>query len=203
MYAVNPGKVSSLQMKGVINMSPPRPTRYHAISRTLHWLMALLLVGMVSLGYYMKSLTLSPTKFQLYSWHKWTGICLLGVLAFRLIWRLSHPQPARLGSVDRLQAMFAGAGHGLLYLLMALIPLSGWLMSSAKGIPTVLFGLYPLPDLLSKDPELGNRLVTVHTWLNYALIALVFVHVAAALKHHFIDRDAVFSRIALYSKKEK
>ena len=83
----------------------------------------------------------------------------------------------------------------LLYLLMFAVPLSGWLMSSAKGFQTVWFGLLPLPDLLSKNVELGKLLAEVHELLNFTMAALVIAHLGAALKHHFIDRDDVLTRM--------
>ncbi|MDQ5879504.1 MAG: hypothetical protein QG638_2240, partial [Pseudomonadota bacterium] len=85
--------------------------------------------------------------------------------------------------------------HHLLYLLMIAIPLSGWLMSSAKGFQTVWFGVLPLPDLLDKNKELGDLLQAVHKFLNYSLAGLVLAHAGAALKHHLIDRDDVLARM--------
>ena len=85
--------------------------------------------------------------------------------------------------------------HWLLYALMFAIPLSGWLMSSALGFQTVWFGVLPLPDLVPKDKALGDALRAVHEVLNFTLLALVGVHTAAALKHHFIDRDTVLTRM--------
>ena len=85
--------------------------------------------------------------------------------------------------------------HVLLYVLMIVIPLSGWLMSSAKGFQTVWFGILPLPDLLSKNEELGKLLAEVHELLNWSMATLVVAHLGAALKHHFLDRDDVLTRM--------
>jgi cytochrome b561 len=93
--------------------------------------------------------------------------------------------------------------HHLLYVLMVAIPLSGWLMSSAKGFQTVYFGVLPLPDLLGKDKELGELLQTVHEILNLSLAALVVAHVGAALKHHLVDRDDVLSRMLPFRKRRQ
>jgi cytochrome b561 len=93
------------------------------------------------------------------------------------------------------QQRAAHAGHVLLYLLMIAVPLTGWLMSSAKGFQTVYFGVLPIPDLLAKNKELGHLLEEVHETLNYLMIALVVGHAAAALKHHFVDRDDVLTRM--------
>jgi cytochrome b561 len=99
-------------------------------------------------------------------------------------------------SIPGWQRMTAHAAHGLLYLLMMAVPLTGWLMSSAKGFQTVYFGMLPIPDLLAKNIELGKTLGALHEWLNYLMMALVAVHAAAALKHHLIDRDDILIRMA-------
>jgi cytochrome b561 len=94
-----------------------------------------------------------------------------------------------------LERFAAHAGHLLLYVLMFAIPLSGWLMSSAKGFQTVWFGVLPIPDLLARDKALGDLLQTLHLGLNWLLIAVLLGHIGAALKHHFLDRDDVLNRM--------
>lgn len=168
---------------------------YTTTARLLHWLMAVLILGMLGLGFYMADLKLSPAKLQLYSWHKWIGISLLLLAVARIAWRLAHPAPPLPESLPAWQRRAAHTLHGLLYGLLLAIPLSGWLMSSAKGFQTVWWGVVPLPDLLAKDPALGAWLGTVHLTLNLALAVLLLLHVAAALKHHFIDRDEVLARM--------
>ncbi|PWF22090.1 cytochrome b [Corticimicrobacter populi] len=177
--------------------------RYTRTARSLHWLMALLLTGLVGLGFYMQTMPLSPTKLQVYSWHKWLGITIFLLAVIRLAWRAGHKPPAlpdHMGSFERLAAH---GGHVALYLLMLGIPLSGWLMSSAMGFQTVWFGVLPLPDLLARDRELGKSLVQVHATLNIALIVMVVLHILAALKHQFIDKDQILSRMMFTSSKEK
>lgn len=170
-------------------------TRYTHTAIGLHWLMAAGLIGTFSLGVYMHELAFSPTKLQLYSWHKWAGVTLFGLALVRLAWRAGHRPPELPAAMPALMRRAAGLVHGALYLLMLAIPLSGWLMSSAKGVTTVWFGVLPLPDLLAKDKELGDLLKEVHESLNLGLLALVIAHVGAALKHHFIDRDDILVRI--------
>ena len=97
--------------------------------------------------------------------------------------------------MGRSERFLAIAAHRLLYLLMFAIPLSGWLMSSAEGVQTVYFGVLPIPNLIGKDEDLGELLETLHSGLNLALAGLLVVHVAAALKHHFVDRDDVLTRM--------
>ena len=168
--------------------------RYTATARGLHWLMALGMIGLFGVGLYMKGLPLSPQKLQLYSWHKWAGVTLFLLFVLRFAWRLSHRPPEAV-PMPAWQRLAAEGVHVLLYLLMFAIPLSGWLLSSAKGFQTVWFGVLPLPDLLGKDKALGDLLQTVHMGLNFTLVAVLLAHVGAALKHHFIDKDDVLTRM--------
>ena len=170
-------------------------THYTATAKLLHWLIALMIFGMLAFGFYMTGLDLSPTKLELYSWHKWAGVTVFALVLVRLAWRIGHKPPALPAHMPAIERLAAHAGHHLLYVLMLAIPLSGWLMSSAKGFQTVWLGVLPLPDLLAKDKALGNLLETVHVVLNYTLIAVLLGHVGAALKHHFIDRDDVLTRM--------
>ena len=170
-------------------------TTWTPIAKGLHWLMAALLLGLLALGLYMTDLPLSPEKLLLYSWHKWLGVSAFLLLWCRLLWRLTHRAPAAPEGVSAGMARLATLGHLALYALMLLIPLSGWLMSSAKGVPTVWFGLWPIPDLIGKDKALGEALAQVHGWLNDLLIVTLLAHIGAALKHHFIDRDDILRRM--------
>lgn len=169
--------------------------RYSLPAIALHWVMAALVLGMLPLGVYMTGLRLSPEKLQLYSWHKWAGVCVFLLALVRLAWRLFRAPPPLPAHMSGLARLAAHAGHNLLYLLLFAIPLSGWMMSSAKGFQTVWFGVLPLPDLVAKDRELGDLLQSLHWALNMILLATLGLHVAAALKHHFIDRDGVLSRM--------
>ena len=170
-------------------------TRYSGTAKTLHWLIALMLLISLSVGLYMTGLKLSPEKLKLYSWHKWAGVTIFMLVVLRAIWRLFHTPPPLPAEMPAWQKYTAEATHYLLYALMFAIPLSGWLMSSAKGFQTVYFGVLPLPDLLQKNQELGELLTTVHEYLNYTLIGVAVLHAAAALKHHFIDKDDVLRRM--------
>jgi len=176
---------------------------YTSTAKALHWLMAALLFGLLALGFYMSDLPLSPNKLKFYSWHKWAGVTAFLLLAFRLLWRITHRPPALPDSMPKLMQFAAHAGHLALYGLMIAIPLSGWLMSSAKGFQTVYFGILPIPDLLDKNKELGNLLAIVHESLNFLFIAVLAGHIGAALKHHFIDKDDILTRMLPDLSKEK
>lgn len=177
-----------------------RQPRYTRPAIALHWLMAVLIVAAFALGTTMVDLNLSPLKLRLYAYHKWLGVTVVLLLVVRLAWRLGHRPPPLPASVPRWQQHLAGLTHGVLYLLMAVVPVSGWLMSSAKGFQTVYFGVLPLPDLLAKDQALGDLLKAVHDAANDALLVLVVLHAVAALKHHLLDRDDVLSRMLPFIK---
>jgi cytochrome b561 len=187
-------------MEGKYSMTPP--LRYTSLAITLHWLMALLIFATFPLGLTMVELPLSPWKLRLYSYHKWIGVTLLLLVALRLAWRATHTPPPLPAGIAAWQRRASRALHGLLYLLMVSIPLSGWLMSSAKGFPVVWFGVVPLPDLVGKDKALGELLAGVHQALNFTLLGLVILHVAAALKHHFIERQPFLQRMG-WGKREQ
>ena len=175
--------------------------RYTTPAIVLHWLVALLIFVAFPLGVYMADLPLSPDKLKLYSYHKWIGITILMLASVRVMWRLTHTPPPLPENITGWQRRASQIVHGLLYGLILAIPLSGWLMSSAKGFQTVWFGVLPLPDLLDKNRELGDLLATVHQALNYSLAALVILHVGAALKHHFIERQPFMQRMG-WGKRE-
>jgi cytochrome b561 len=169
---------------------PTDHSRYGGPAILAHWLIAALILTLLPLGLYMHGLPLSPGKLQLYAWHKWLGITVLVLAALRLAWRLAHRPPA-----PAWQLRIAELTHRLLYVLMLAVPLSGWLMSSAKGFPVVWFGVLPLPDLVSKDAELATLFQQMHFVFNYSLTALLGLHIAGALKHALIDRNATLSRM--------
>ena len=168
---------------------------YTATAKGLHWLMALLIFGLLALGFYMADLPLSPEKLQYFSWHKWAGVTVFLLVWLRLASRVTHRPPAYPLSMNGLQQLLAHAGHLALYVLMLLIPVSGWLMSSAKGVQTVWFGVLPLPDLLGRDKELGKQLAELHSALNIGLLVLIGIHAGAALLHHLVLKDDILRRM--------
>lgn len=169
--------------------------RYTRPAIVLHWLLALLITGSFAFGLYMVELPFSPARLKQYNWHKWAGITILALSALRLLWRLSHRPPALASGTPAWQATASHVTHALLYLLFFAAPLAGWAYSSAAGFPVVYFGLLQLPDLVARSPELADTLKLVHRVLTYSLATLVVLHVAAALKHQWIDRDRLLSRM--------
>jgi len=173
---------------------------YTRTAVALHWLVAILIFTTFPLGLYMTDLSFSPEQLKLYSYHKWLGVTIAALVIIRIVWRMSHTPPPLPDSTPQWQKKAAQITHLALYGLMLAIPISGWLMSSAKGVPTVWLGWVPLPDLVEKSKPLGETLESIHSTLNYALLALVCAHIGAAFKHHYIDRDGLLLRMS-FSKK--
>jgi len=177
------------------------PARYGSVAIALHWLMAFLILGAIVLGLYMVELELSPQKLKLYSWHKWLGVTIFLLAVIRALWRLTHRAPPLPPQMPTWQHALAHATHLAIYVLLFAIPLSGWLMSSAFGFQVIYFGVLPIPDLLAKNKELAEQLKELHEILNISLWVLLLLHVAAALKHHLVDRDTVLHRMLPLTRK--
>ncbi|MCT9809770.1 cytochrome b [Acidovorax sp. Be4] len=175
------------------------PTRYTGTAKLLHWILALALIAAIGMGLYMVSLSFSPLRLKLYNWHKWLGVSILLLSLLRLGWRLSHRPPALPASMQAAmpawQQTAHHATHVALYALFFAVPLLGWAYSSAAGFPIVFLGLVPLPDWVPASESLAELLKPLHQWSAYALAALIVLHIAAALKHHFIDRDGLMQRM--------
>ena len=158
-------------------------THYTATAIVLHWMMALLILGALCVGWYMADLPLTPTRVRLFNYHKWVGITILSLAALRLLWRLFHRPPPLPDNFPRWQQRAAHAVHWLLYALFFAVPLAGWAYSSADGFPVVYLGVIPLPDWVPVDEVLAESLANLHALLAYSLAAMVVLHVAAAVKH--------------------
>lgn len=167
---------------------------YNTTARALHWLVFALVLTALTVGWIMTDLPLSPTKLRVYSWHKWVGVTVLALFFVRLAWRLRHPAPPPL-PMPAWQHRSAHALHGLLYLLMVVQPLTGWIYSNAAGFPVVYLGVLPLPNLVAKDHALAERFEDLHGAGATLFAILVALHALAALKHHFIDRDDTLRRM--------
>jgi cytochrome b561 len=179
-----------------IAMKSHRPQRYTRIAIVLHWFLALAIVLTFAVGMRMADMPNSPSRLQFFSWHKWAGITILALSALRLLWRLSNKPPADV-PMPTWQRLAAHVTHQLMYLLFFAVPLVGWAYSSAAGFPVVLYGVLPLPDWVAPNKELAEMIEPWHAYLAYALAALVLLHVAAALQHHFFHRDGLLGRMGL------
>jgi cytochrome b561 len=179
--------------------------RYTLTAIVLHWLLGVALLGMIGMGWYMADLPFSPQRLKLYNWHKWAGITILALSVARLLWRFTHRPPALptelQNAMPRWQTLAFHATHHGMYALFFIVPLLGWAYSSAAGFPIVLFGMLPLPDLLSADKALAEVIKPWHGSTAFLLLALVATHVGAALKHQFVDRDGLIGRMLPFKER--
>lgn len=169
--------------------------RWGAIAQALHWLIALALIGQVTLGWVMVSWRLSPTKLELYALHKSLGITLLLIVLMRMAWRFVNVTPPAPPSMAGWEARAARTTHALLYLLLLALPLTGYLINSASNFPLVVWGVLPLPNLTDESESLQLAAETAHGLLFWLLAVLVALHVAAALRHHWVLKDSVLRRM--------
>ena len=170
--------------------------KYTKTAMFFHWLIALLIIMAFCLGLIMADMPgISLLKLRYFSWHKWLGITILGLGCMRLLWRLNHSSPEYPRNMPIWQKNAANSLHILLYLLIFCIPISGYLYSLAAGVPVVYLGILPLPVIIDPNPALKPFLKELHYVLNMILLASFCLHVLAALKHHFFDRDEIMKRM--------
>lgn len=166
-----------------------------APARWLHWLTAALILVQIPLGVMAVNWRLSPTKLELFLWHKSLGLLLLLLVLARVGLRLAGPTPRLPPDMSGWERGAARASHFLLYALMLALPLSGWVINSAANVPLRVFGLFPLPDITPPNEALADAAERVHAGLVIALVLLLVAHVAAALRHHYGRRNDVLVRM--------
>jgi cytochrome b561 len=189
-----------LLMNGTRAMASIENTEDHygAIAILFHWSMALIIIGLAALGLYLVTLPdvgFNTKKIMLILYHKEFGMLILVLLAARLAWRVTHILPQLVAHLPDWQQIAARFVHLSFYTLMFALPMTGWLMSSAAAIPVSFFGLFSLPHLLPRDDYLYQELIDIHKWLGYVLVLFIFVHVGAALRHHFVFKDDTLRRM--------
>ena len=169
--------------------------RYHPISRYLHWITAIMVYSVFGLALYFDGMPKGPEKFALVDYHKWFGLTVLVLVIIRLLWRLRQKVPATSATMHAWEKKIAQAIHHLLYIMMLLIPLAGWAMSSAKGYSVSFFGWVTLPALVDKDIDLAKLFKEIHEVGGWGLIIVAALHALSALKHHFINKDDILRRM--------
>jgi cytochrome b561 len=168
---------------------------WSGLTKLFHWLMALLIFVQIPLGLMAANWRVSPTKLNLFFWHKSTGMLLLALVALRLAWRVARRAPPRPAEMPAWERAGARASHFLLYVLMIAMPVTGWVVQSASNIPFRIFYLIPLPAIVAPDKALADVFTLVHRGLFVALALVLIMHIGAALRHHFVKRDAILARM--------
>ena len=171
-------------------------TRYGALAQLFHWVIVVLIITQFVLGIRADGLPkLSNARFQLLATHKSIGITILALALLRLAWRLFNTIPPMPPRTPRWQELAAQASHFLLYALLFITPVLGWLMSSAYAVTVSWFGLVTLPNFIEPNTAAFNALRHWHHWMAYTMGVLALLHAAAGIKHHFFDRDDVLTRM--------
>ncbi len=163
--------------------------KYHISSRVIHWLAAFLIFGLLIVGIYMADFMPAdaPNKFQIYDLHKSFGVVVLILIFIRIFNRFLNKAPKLPEGLPQIEKLFSHAVHLLLYVLMLVVPFSGYLMSNAYGFPVHFFTI-TMPNLISAKPEIGIYFAKTHKYAAYTLIAAIAFHIAGALKHRFFDK---------------
>ena len=168
---------------------------WHPVAKLFHWGMAVLIAYQLWLGWRAEELPFSPQKIDLFITHKSIGLMLLLLVFLRLGWRGMRPRPPHDANAGRLERGLADWGHRLLYVLLVAVPVTGWWISDTSRIPFKLFGKLPVPDLMDADKASSELAGSVHEALTMALVVLVVVHIAAALRHHFLLKNDTLKRM--------
>lgn len=171
------------------------PTEYHTVTKIFHWLTAAAIFCVVPLGIAMTNAQPGGVQNQLYDLHRSFGALILGIAAFRLLWRLFTPPPPLVKGLPRWQELAARGTHYALYVLLFSVPLMGWAGTSAFRATIVVFGLFELPPILPQNRDLSMVLLNTHKLLAFTLCVVLALHIAAALHHHFIRKDMTLRRM--------
>lgn len=165
-----------------------------SLSKALHWIIVVLIINQWVIAERAEELKFSE-KIAMLGWHKSFGMTILALAVIRLIWRWMNPVPELIAETRPWERVLAKISHLLLYGLIFAMPISGWLMSSAKNTPVSWFKLFQIPDLVAPDKAFGASMDNLHHLLFKVLVVVAALHIAGALKHHFIDRNDVLRRM--------
>lgn len=179
------------------------PTRYTAVAQAFHWIIAALIVIQFTLARTADNLPLGARKLGLLARHKSFGMTVLMLVILRLLWRLKHRAPALPSGMTPLERLMARITHVAFYVLLFAMPLTGWMMSSAKNYSVSWFGWFTWPNLIGKNEAAFDFLRSTHHLLSDVLFAIAVLHVLAALKHHFWNKDDVLLRMLPLGKLER
>ncbi|MDH3372633.1 MAG: cytochrome b [Gammaproteobacteria bacterium] len=166
-----------------------------SVARGFHWLIAALVIAQFLIGNVAEEMKLTPAKLDLFVWHKSIGVTVLVLAVLRLAWRFGNPPPAPPAGTPAWERRLGALVHWVLYALIFIVPLSGWWVSDASRVPFRAYFLVPMPDLIATDRGLQEAAAEVHEALTIILLCVAIVHIAAALRHHFLLHDDVLRRM--------
>jgi cytochrome b561 len=170
-----------------------------SLSKALHWIIVLLIINQWVIAERADALPNGLAKLQVLAWHKSFGITILMLAAIRLVWRLLNPTPELTNETKPWERVLAKLSHLLLYALIFAMPLTGWMMSSARNFPVSWFKLFQLPDLVAPGEQTFHQMLDLHHLLFKVLVGVAVLHIAGALKHHFYDKNDVLKRMLPFS----
>ncbi|NVK19437.1 MAG: YceI family protein [Methylocystaceae bacterium] len=168
---------------------------FGCIAKGFHWIMVLGFIALYVIGFYMTGLPLGPDMFEQIALHKSIGMIVLGLSVLRLVWRFTNPNPKLPSGMPTHERIGSYVSHIALYGVMIVMPLSGWAMSSAANYPVSIFGWVTMANIMDPSKEAVEFLKSFHGLMAWVILALIAVHVLAALKHHFINKDNVLTRM--------
>jgi cytochrome b561 len=168
---------------------------YTPTARVLHWIVAVLVIGLIVVGILMGNMASGPLQDRLYNLHRSTGALVLVLALIRLIYRLTHPPLPLPAHVPASQRRAAESMHWALYALLIVQPIVGWAATSAYRAPIIIYGLFELPPILPVNQPFSEKLFFAHRALGIVMAVLVLGHAGAALHHHFVQRDRVLMRM--------
>lgn len=172
----------------------PVPWRYTRTAVWLHWLLAVLLAAQVGVGWYMLSIEKKPNSAFYFNLHKSVGLIIATLVVLRIFWRLTHPRRELPDGTAGWERVLSPTSQGLLYLVMVLMPITGYIGASYSKHPVAFFGL-PLPAWATPDHDLSEQFFNAHGIIAWVLVGIVSLHLLGALKHLFVDHDGVFQRM--------
>ncbi|AKO53239.1 cytochrome B561 [Marinobacter psychrophilus] len=169
---------------------------YGLVAVFLHWLVALTVAGMFGLGYWMVGLTYYDAWYkQGPDIHRSVGVLVFIAMLLRVVWRLMNPRPEPVAGHRRWERAAAHLAHGLLYVLLFVAMVSGYLISTADGSSVSVFGWFDVPSITGRIKGMEDTAGVVHYWVTWSVVVLAGIHALGALKHHFIDRDNTLRRM--------
>jgi cytochrome b561 len=171
-------------------------TQYGVVAITLHWVVAAVIIGLFALGYWMVGLDYYHEWYkEAPDIHRSIGILLFITMTVRVLWRMINPRPAPLSTHQRFEIIAAHGAHILLYLLIFTAMVSGYLISTADGSSISVFDWFEVPSVTGRIKGMEDTAGLVHYWVTWSIVGLASVHAAAALKHHWFDKDDTLRRM--------